>query len=265
MAEEAAKQSEGGGLDGSETLSGKKWKGHLVAGTKIENTGKPTILIEGVDGRYLDLLVYVLAGQGFAAVRSGGKSQSSGSAPKRAEVIVLDCVSLGSYAPDALRRIREAPASARTPVLLLTEEQAAPLATGSANGAHDYYVWKSAGPQGIVAGLRRALREQTPVSDPNILEYAGIRMDTTAHRVHLGEKEIHLAPTQFEILKLFLTHPERVFTREELVQAIWPAKAHVGKRTVDVHVGRLRRALSGPVKHGLIRTVHGVGYSLTGE
>lgn len=232
----------------------------------IQSFDKRTVLIAGANRAYLDLLAYILETEGFAALRMDGKIKSPKRAPGlKADVIVLDCGSLEAPAIDVLRRIREDPHTASTPVVLLTDGPATAMATVSADGAQDHHVWKSAGPHGIVAGIRRALRDEAALSETETLNYADVKMDVATHRVLRGNREVYLTPTEFRLLQHFLAHPERVFTREQLAQAAWPIESGVGERTVDVHMGRLRRALGAGCEQDLIRTVRSIGYSLSGK
>ena len=178
-------------------------------------------------------------------------------------MITLDCSSLGSTTADILRHIRRQRARARIPVLLLTERQGDTVSSVSADGALDHYLSKSAGPQAIAAAVRRALRAAAAAWEGGALNYANVVLDPVSHSVCRGDRDVRLTPTEFRLLQYFLANPERVCTRDELAEAAWPKKGSVGGRTIDVHVGRLRRALCTTEEQNLIRTVHSIGYALS--
>lgn len=178
-------------------------------------------------------------------------------------MITLDCSSLGSTTADILRHIRRQRAGARIPVLLLTERQGDTVSSVSADGALDHYLSKSAGPQAIAAAVRRALRAAAAAWEGGALNYANVVLDPVSHSVCRGDRDVRLTPTEFRLLQYFLANPERVCTRDELAEAAWPKKGSVGGRTIDVHVGRLRRALCTTEEQNLIRTVHSIGYALS--
>src|SRR5690606_13160026 len=121
---------------------------------------------------------------------------------------------------------------------------------------------KSLGAGGIVLALRQALRDDAARPAEDILSYAALHMDTGRYLVTRAGQEIHLTPVEFRLLRHLLAHAEHVLTREQLAQAGWPEKTDVGPRSVDVYVGRLRRALTAAQPRDLIRTVRSIGYAL---
>ena len=131
-------------------------------------------------------------------------------------------------------------------------------------GADDY-VSKPFSPAELVARIRAVLRRIRPALADEALSYADIVMDLVAHRVSRGGKSIHLGPTEFRLLRHFMEHPGRVFSREQLLDAVWGKDVYVEARTVDVHIRRLRIALNGGNHADLIRTVWAAGYALDSQ
>ena len=110
---------------------------------------------------------------------------------------------------------------------------------------------------GLRAGLRAA-----PAGAADVMEVQGLKLDDSSHRVSSGEREIALGPTEYRLLHFFMSHPERVFSRGQLLDRVWGGNTYVEERTVDVHIGRLRKALNQDVEDDPIRTVRSAGYSL---
>jgi two-component system phosphate regulon response regulator PhoB len=106
------------------------------------------------------------------------------------------------------------------------------------------------------------MRRAKPGSAESVLAFAGIKMDTTTHRVTRDDRSIHLGPTEYRLLRFFLERPRRVFSREQLLDAVWGYNIYVETRTVDVHIRRLRTAINGTTDPDLIRTVRSAGYAL---
>jgi two-component system phosphate regulon response regulator PhoB len=131
-------------------------------------------------------------------------------------------------------------------------------------GADDYVV-KPFSPNELMARIRAVLRRLRPALSANVLEFGDLVMDLAAHRVSRADGAIHLGPTEFRLLKHLLEHPRRVFSREQLLDAVWGPDVFLETRTVDVHVRRLRQALNKGGGADLIRTVRAAGYALDPE
>jgi two-component system phosphate regulon response regulator PhoB len=132
---------------------------------------------------------------------------------------------------------------------------------GFESGADDYVV-KPFSPSELVARVRAVLRRARPALTEERLVCSDIVMDLATHRVARGGKNIHLGPTEFRLLRMFMERPYRVFTREQLLDNVWGRDIHVELRTVDVHIRRLRKALGAHGDDDVIRTVRGTGYAL---
>jgi two-component system phosphate regulon response regulator PhoB len=131
-------------------------------------------------------------------------------------------------------------------------------------GADDY-VTKPFGMDALLARIRALLRRSSPAPEQSELSFCDISLDLSAHRVQRNGRPIRLGPTEYRLLEFLMRHPRRVFSREEVLNAIWGQDIHVEPRTVDVHVLRLRRAINGPGELDLVRTVRAAGYALDDE
>jgi two-component system phosphate regulon response regulator PhoB len=148
------------------------------------------------------------------------------------------------------------------PIILLTARgEEADRIRGLDSGADDY-VTKPFSPTEVVARLKAVLRRSNPAVTEDKLVYEDLTMDLITHRVHRSGQKIHLGPTEFRLLQYFMQRPGRVFSREQLLDAVWGHDIYVEMRTVDVHIRRLRKALNIGGNPDLIRTVRSAGYAL---
>jgi two-component system phosphate regulon response regulator PhoB len=143
-----------------------------------------------------------------------------------------------------------------------TEDQDA--VRGLNTGADDY-ITKPFSMDALLARMRALLRRSNTVPVKGMLTFHDVSMDLSAHRVSRNARPIHLGPTEFRLLEFFMQHPRRVFSREELLDAVWGPDIHVEPRTVDVHIRRLRKSINGVGELDLVRTVRAAGYALDTE
>ncbi len=176
------------------------------------------------------------------------------------DVILLDWMLPGMSGIDLCRRLRADKRYQPVPIIMLTargEEQ--DRVTGLDTGADDY-ITKPFSPRELVARIRAVLRRRAPQMTEEPVEMAGLRLDPTSHRVSANGKPIDLGPTEFRLLHFFMTHPERVYSRSQLLDQVWGDDVFVEERTVDVHIRRLRLALEASAHDGMVQTVRGAGY-----
>jgi len=133
------------------------------------------------------------------------------------------------------------------------------------NTGADDYITKPFNTEALVARMRALLRRSGAMPTKSALGFHDITMDLATHRVTRNGRALHLGPTEFRLLEFFLQHPRRVFSREELLDAVWGKDIHVEPRTVDVHIRRLRKAINGPDELDLVRTVRAAGYAIDTE
>ena len=159
------------------------------------------------------------------------------------------------------RRIRQRAETQRLPVIMLTARgEESERVRGLATGADDYVVKPFSVPE-LVARVRALLRRASPERVASLLEAGDLMLDRETRRVRRSGRELHLGPTEFRMLEFLMERSGRVFTRSQLLDGVWGMDTEIDERTVDVHVGRLRKALNRPRERDPIRTVRGAGYS----
>ncbi len=181
------------------------------------------------------------------------------------DVVLLDWMVEGISGIEVCRRLRRRASTANMPIMVLTargeeDDRIRGLETGA-----DDYITKPFSPRELVARVGAVLRRVRPALAGEQLAYADVEMDVAGHRVRRSGDPVALGPTEFRLLKHFLEHPGRVFSRERLLDAVWAHDPEIDTRTVDVHVRRLRQALNAGGQPDLIRTVRSAGYSLDSE
>jgi len=223
----------------------------------------PRILVVEDEAALATLLSYNLEKAGFAvSVASTGEDALLALTEEPPDLVLLDWMLPHVSGIEICRRIRREPATRDLPVIMLTARtEESDRIRGLETGADDY-VAKPFSPGELIARVRALLRRARPELSAEELRAGAIVMDLAAHRVHVGDREVELGPTEFRLLRHFLEHPGRVYSREAILDAVWGRDLHVEIRTVDVHVGRLRKVLRDATGTDPIRTVRGAGYSL---
>ncbi len=177
------------------------------------------------------------------------------------DIVVLDWMLPGLSGIELCRRLRARTETERLPILMLTaRSEEAERVRGLSTGADDYMVKPFSVPE-FVARVRALLRRASPEQVSQQLKSGDIELDREKKRVHRREREVHLGPTEFRLLEFLMMSPGRVFTREQLLNAVWGRDVYIDERTVDVHIGRLRKTLTRGKEADPIRTVRGSGYS----
>lgn len=182
------------------------------------------------------------------------------------DIVLLDWMIEGGISGiEVCRRLRRIPDTANVPIIMLTargeeEDRIRGLETGA-----DDYVTKPFSPRELVARVGAVLRRVRPALAGERLAYADIEMDTVSHKVRRAGSAVALGPTEFRLLKHFLEHPGRVFSRERLLDAVWGRDTDIELRTVDVHIRRLRKAINIGTCADIIRTVRSAGYALDSD
>jgi two-component system phosphate regulon response regulator PhoB len=223
---------------------------------------RPVILIVEDEEPLSLLLRYNLEAEGYAVetVAHGDEAETrlKEFVP---DLLILDWMLPGLSGIELCRRLRARSATERLPVLMLTARgEETERVRGLATGADDYVVKPFSVPE-LLARVRALLRRAKPEALVPVLKAGAIELDRETHRVRRSGEEIHLGPTEFKLLEFLMQSPGRVFTREQLLDGVWGRDVYIDERTVDVHVGRLRKALKGEGEDP-IRTVRGAGYSL---
>ncbi|HTV88555.1 MAG TPA: phosphate regulon transcriptional regulator PhoB [Stellaceae bacterium] len=224
---------------------------------------KPLVLIVEDEVPLVTMLRYNLEREGFAVDEAAdGEEALLRITERRPDAVLLDWMLPLVSGLEVCRQLRRAPATRALPVIMLTAKgEEGDRIRGLDSGADDYIV-KPFSLSELVARLRAVIRRAQPEPADNVLRYADVAMDLSAHRVARSGRPVHLGPTEFRLLRHFLQNPGRVFSREQLLDRVWGHDAELEIRTVDVHIRRLRKALNGLDGADLVRTVRSVGYAL---
>jgi two-component system phosphate regulon response regulator PhoB len=226
-------------------------------------TAKQTILVVEDEAHIATMLRYNLEKAGFTVfeVTSGDEALHQ-IAEYKPDAVLLDWGLPGVSGYEVCRQIRASSEFRTLPVIMLTARgDEVDKVRALDNGADDY-VTKPFKVGELIARLKAVMRRAKPGSADAVLAFAGIRMDTATHRVTRDDRAIHLGPTEYRLLRYLLERPRRVFSREQLLDAVWGYNIYVETRTVDVHIRRLRTAINGTSDPDLIRTVRSAGYAL---
>ena len=226
------------------------------------NDRAPRILVVEDDTSIAYLLVYNLEADGYQVehVDNGDEAELRISETPP-DLLILDWMLPGVSGIEICRRVRARENTRDIPVIMLTARgEESERVRGLSVGADDYVVKPFSTPE-LMARVRALLRRARPERVSSILTIGEIDLDRDARRVRRAGREIHLGPTEFRLLEYFMEKPGRVFSRGQLVENIWGGSVEIDERTVDVHVGRLRKAIIRGREKDPIRTVRGTGYS----
>jgi two-component system phosphate regulon response regulator PhoB len=223
----------------------------------------PQVLVVEDEDALSALLQYNLDKEGYAVTVAGdGEEALVLIDEQQPDLIVLDWMLPKVSGVEVCRRLRARPETRNLPIIMLTARgEESDRIRGLDTGADDYVV-KPFSMSELAARIRAVLRRIRPGLADDRLHHGDIVVDRAAHRVRRADKEIHLGPTEFRLLDYLMQHPGRVFSREQLLDAVWGSDVYVEARTVDVHIGRLRKALNRDLDTDPIRTVRSAGYSL---
>ena len=226
----------------------------------------PQVMVVEDEDALATLLQYNLEKEGYrVTLASDGEEALLQLEEAQPDLVVLDWMLPKVSGIEVCRRIRARPETRNLPVLMLTARgEESDRVRGLDTGADDYMV-KPFAMSELTARIRAVLRRIRPGLAEDRIQRGDIVIDRVAHRVKRDDQEIHLGPTEFRLLDHLMQHPGRVFSREQLLDAVWGSDVYVEARTVDVHIGRLRKALTAEVDEDPIRTVRSAGYSLDYE
>ena len=179
---------------------------------------------------------------------------------KKPDLILLDWMMPGTTGIELARRLKREPLSAHIPIIMLTAKVEEDNKIQGLEVGADDYITKPFSPRELVARLKAVLRRSAPDDESTPIVVSGLRLDPSSHRISINEQAIDMGPTEYRLLEFFLTHQERAYSRGQLLDQVWGGNVYVEERTVDVHIRRLRKALSIDGHERLIQTVRGTGY-----
>lgn len=226
----------------------------------------PHVLIVEDEKALADLLQYNLEKEGYrVSLASDGEEALIMADEDRPDLFVLDWMLPKAPGIEVCRRLRQRQDTRNTPIVMLTaRSDESERIRGLDTGADDYIVKPFAMAE-LLARLRAVMRRIRPGLAEDKVSVGDITIDRASHRVKRAGREVHLGPTEYRLLDHLMQHPGRVFSREQLLNAVWGSDVYVETRTVDVHIGRLRKAMNEDNETDPIRTVRAAGYAIDVE
>ncbi len=232
----------------------------------VSLSNKPLVLIVEDEAALMTMLRYNLEKQGFRVEEAGdGEEALTRINEVKPDMVLLDWMLPHLSGIEVCRQIRRRPATRELPVIMITARSEDQDAVRGLNTGADDYVTKPFSTEALVARMRALMRRSNTVPAKGELTFHDITLDLSAHRISRNGRQLHLGPTEYRLMEFLMQRPRRVFSREELLDAIWGPSIHVEPRTVDVHIRRLRKAINGPGELDVVRTVRAAGYALDTE
>ncbi len=223
----------------------------------------PSVLVVEDEKEIVTLLRYNLEKEGYEVTEANdGEEAMMLASEKQPDLVLLDWMLPQLSGIEVCRQLRSRPETRNVPIIMLTARgEEADRIRGLDTGADDY-VSKPFSVTELLARVRAVMRRIRPALVEDLVTFGDIAVDRTAHRVRRAGRDIHLGPTEYRLLDHLMQFPGRVYSREQLLDAVWGSDVYVEARTVDVHIGRLRKALNVSGEKDPIRTVRSAGYAL---
>lgn len=219
------------------------------------------ILIVDDEPAIREMVGMALTREGYEILEAGSTLEARQSiASRRPDLILLDWMLPGQSGLEFARQLQNDKSHPPLPVIMLTARGQEAEKIAALEAGADDYVSKPFSVSELLARIKAVLRRTTRDTDSDILACGTLHLDPSSHRVNIDNTPLELAPMEFQLLLFFMTHPERVYSRQQLIDWVWGTSAYVEERTVDVHIRRLRMALEPSGHHQLIQTVRGSGY-----
>ena len=223
-------------------------------------TAKRILIVED-EKPIRDLVAFGLRRAGYEVSEAEDcRSARASLVDQRPDLMLVDWMLPDMSGLELTRSLKRDKETEDIPVIMLTARAEEQDKVGGLEGGADDYVTKPFSPRELLARIQAVMRRASPAGGDDVLEFEGLRLDDSSHRVSAGDAEVALGPTEYRLLHFFMTHPERVFGRGQLLDRVWGGSTYVEERTVDVHIRRLRRALEPFALDRLVQTVRGSGY-----
>ena len=220
-----------------------------------------TILVVDDEGPIRDMLRVALEMAEYAVLEAEDAQTAHGLiVDKKPDLILLDWMLPGTSGIELARRLKRDEVTRELPIIMLTAKGEEDNKIQGLEVGADDYITKPFSPRELVARLKAVLRRTDTLSTGEPIRVAGLCLDPTSHRVTINDVPVQMGPTEYRLLEFFLTHQERVYTRNQLLDHVWGGNVYVEERTVDVHIRRLRKALTVDGHERFIQTVRGAGY-----
>ena len=219
-----------------------------------------TVLIVDDEAAIREMIAVALQMAGYRCLEAeNAQSAHAIVVDHQPDIILLDWMMPEVSGIELARRLKRETAYADIPIIMLTARSEEDNKIQGLEAGADDYITKPFSPRELIARLKAVLRRTATAGIDEPIEVEGLRLDPSSHRVSSGETELEFGPTEFRLLQFFMTHPERAYTRSQLLDHVWGGNVYVEERTVDVHIRRLRLALGAQHEH-LVQTVRGTGY-----
>lgn len=219
-----------------------------------------TVLIVDDEAAIREMIAVALQMAGYRCLEAeNAQSAHAIVVDHQPDIILLDWMMPDVSGIELARRLKRETAYADIPIIMLTARSEEDNKIQGLEAGADDYITKPFSPRELIARLKAVLRRTATAGIDEPIEVEGLRLDPSSHRVSSSETELEFGPTEFRLLQFFMTHPERAYTRSQLLDQVWGGNVYVEERTVDVHIRRLRLALGAQHEH-LVQTVRGTGY-----
>ncbi|QEW08275.1 phosphate regulon transcriptional regulator PhoB [Nitrincola iocasae] len=218
------------------------------------------VLIVDDEAPIREMIAVALEMAGYDCIEAENAQQAHAAVlDQMPDMVLLDWMMPGTNGIDFARRLRRDETTANIPIIMLTAKSEEDNKVQGLEAGVDDYITKPFSPRELVARLKTVLRRTTPKGIEEPVTVDELTLDPVSHRVTSMAQSVDLGPTEFRLLQFFMTHPDRAYSRSQLLDMVWGGNVYVEERTVDVHIRRLRKALGGRHDY-LIQTVRGTGY-----
>jgi two-component system phosphate regulon response regulator PhoB len=220
-----------------------------------------TILVVEDEPQVQELLAVNLEHAGHRVLRAGSAEEAEAAIREELpDVLIVDWMLPGESGVSLARRLRSAERTQRLPILMLTARAMEHDKISGLEAGADDYLTKPFSPKELAARIKAVLRRRAPELADDVIQIAGLRLDPAGKRVTANSQVVDLGPTEFRLLHFLMTHPERIYSRAQLLDQVWGDHVFIEERTVDVHIRRLRKELEPTGHDRLVDTVRGSGY-----
>ena len=224
------------------------------------------ILVVEDEAPIREMIIFVLEQNGFNAIEAEDFEQAKAKIVEPyPDLILLDWMLPGGTGVKLAKLLKQNEYTRGIPIIMLTARSDEDDKVKGFDAGVDDYVTKPFSPKELIARIKAVIRRVSPTALEEAIEFHGMKLDPVAHRVSINDRALELGPTEFRLLHFFMTHTERVYSREQLLDNVWGTNVYVEDRTVDVHIRRLRKAITGEGHEDFIQTVRGSGYRFSGK
>ncbi len=219
------------------------------------------ILVVDDEDAIREMLGVALGAAGFDVLQSADAQSAHGLIiDEQPDLVLLDWMMPGVTGLELLRRLRRDEITRDLPVILLTAKAEEPSKVLGLDAGADDYVAKPFSRRELISRVKAVLRRSRSAPGDETMRAGSLSLNTMSHEVLIAGKQVQIGPTEFRLLRFFMTNPERVYSRDQILNNVWGGNAYLDERTVDVHIRRLRKAIASDGHEGRIQTVRGAGY-----